>query len=215
MPQIGSGALPSNPRDRSTMRGEVGCSQRERPATSAAVVLCHATQERWKWPSLSLTAMLLILTPSPVTAIQPETEALATQPHYFPDAQHSPPQGDTSPSTQSVGPDRSAAAVNSGLAILPSTMPARIVIRYLGSSVEAHNRATGIAQVLSTKGVEVADVRESAVTMRTELQFYYVTDQAVAQQIGYLIGISPARAALAKDGLSPQPGAILLSVSGR
>ena len=101
------------------------------------------------------------------------------------------------------------------MALLPEEMPLRVLIRYLGSSAEARRRAEGLAKALIGQGVDVADVRQSAAPILTELSFSYAPDQAIAQQVGRLTGIPPTRAALTKDGLMARPGTVQLSISGR
>jgi hypothetical protein len=161
-----------------------------------------------KAPSLPVAATSLALTPatSPVVATFSEPTADANRPVAPANAPALPP---------AVVADRSDTEPSSALALLPEEMPPRVLIRYLGSSAEARRRAEGLAKALIGQGVDVADVRESAAPIRTELSFSYAPDQAIAQQVGRLTGIPPTRAALTKDGLMARPGTVQLSISGR
>ena len=62
-------------------------------------------------------------------------------------------------------------------------MPARVLIRYLKNNPDARQRAESLANALTTQGIEVADVRESAGAVRTELSFSYAPDEAIALRV--------------------------------
>ena len=100
------------------------------------------------------------------------------------------------------------------LASLPEGMQARVLIRYLTSNADARAQAEKLASALAAQGVEVADVRESRSAIRTELSFSYAPDEAIAQQVGRLVGIAPVRRLQAKDGLMVRPGTVELNLSG-
>jgi hypothetical protein len=174
-------------------------------AISAAGATTTFPAEPGKAPSLPVVATSLALTPATSPDIPPFSEptAYANRPVAPANAPALPPAvvADTEPS--------------SALALLPEEMPPRVLIRYLGSSAEARRRAEGLAKALIGQGVDVADVRQSAAPIRTELSFSYAPDQAIAQQVGRLTGIPPMRAALTKDGLMARPGTVQLSISGR
>ena len=183
-----------------------------RLSRSAAISAAGATTtfpaEPAKAPSLPVAATSLALTPatSPVIAPFSEPTADADRPVAPANAPALPP---------AVVADRSDTEPSSALALLPEEMQRRVLIRYLGSSAEARRRAEGLAKALIGQGVDVADVRQSAAPIRTELSFSYAPDQAIAQQVGRLTGIPPTRAALTKDGLMARPGTVQLSISGR
>ena len=174
-------------------------------AISAAGATTTFPAEPGKAPSLPVVATSLALTPATSPDIPPFSEptAYANRPVSPANPPALPPAvvADTEPS--------------SALALLPEEMPPRVLIRYLGSSAEARRRAEGLAKALIGQGVDVADVRQSAAPIRTELSFSYAPDQAIAQQVGRLTGIPPTRAALTKDGLMARPGTVQLSISGR
>ena len=107
------------------------------------------------------------------------------------------------------GLDLSAAS-----AALPQGMPARVLIRYARNSTEARQQAENLATALARQGVEVADFRESASAIRTELSFSYAPDEAVAQQVGRLVGVAPVRRLQPKDALMARPGTVELNLSG-
>ena len=98
-------------------------------------------------------------------------------------------------------------------ATLPEGMPARVLIRYLRNNADARRRAESLANALTTQGVEVADLRESAGAIRTELSFSYAPDEAIALRVGRLAGIGPVRRPQPKDGLMARPGTVELSIS--
>ena len=183
-----------------------------RLSRSAAISAAGATTtfpaEPAKVPSLPVAATSLALTPATSPVIPPFSEptAYANRPVAPANAPALPP---------AVVADRSDTEPSSALALLPEGMPPRVLIRYWGSSAEARRRAEGLAKALIGQGVDVADVRESAAPIRTELSFSYAPDQAIAQQVGRLTGIPPTRAALTKDGLMARPGTVQLSISGR
>ena len=98
-------------------------------------------------------------------------------------------------------------------ASLPEGMPARVLIRYLRNNADARRRAESLANALTTQGVEVTDLRESAGAIRTELSFSYAPDEAIALRVGRLAGIGPVRRPQPKDGLMARPGTVELSIS--
>ena len=98
-------------------------------------------------------------------------------------------------------------------ATLPEGMPACVLIRYLRNNADARRRAESLANALTTQGVEVADLRESAGAIRTELSFSYGPDEAIALRVGRLAGIGPVRRPQPKDGLMARPGTVELSIS--
>jgi hypothetical protein len=99
-------------------------------------------------------------------------------------------------------------------ATLPEGMPARVLIRYLKNNPDARQRAESLANALKTQGIEVADLRESAGAVRTELSFSYAPDEAIALRVGRLAGVAPVRRPQPKDGLMARPGTVELSLSG-
>jgi hypothetical protein len=99
-------------------------------------------------------------------------------------------------------------------ATLPDGMPARVLIRYLRNNADARQRAESLANALTRQGVEVADLRESAGVVRTGLSFSYAPDEAIAQQVGRLAGVTPVRRPQPKDDLMARPGTVELNLSG-
>jgi hypothetical protein len=99
------------------------------------------------------------------------------------------------------------------VATLPDGMPARVLIRYLRNNADARQRAESLANALTRQGIEVADLRESAGAVRTELSFSYAPDEAIAQQVGRLAGVTPVRRPQPKDGLMARPGTVELNLS--
>jgi hypothetical protein len=93
-------------------------------------------------------------------------------------------------------------------------MPARVLIRFAGDGAEARRRAESLANALSRQGVEVADLRESAAAIQTELSFSYPRDEAIARHVGRLVGVAPVRRLQPKDALMAGPGTVELSLSG-
>ena len=101
------------------------------------------------------------------------------------------------------------------VSVVPTAMPARVLIRYLGGNSDAARRAHDLAKALIAEGIEVSDVRDSVAALRTELRFFYVPDEATAQMVGHLAAVMPVRFAFAEDDLMPRPGTIQLTISGR
>jgi hypothetical protein len=151
-----------------------------------------------------------------VAALESERDALAAEVHRLERHEDSPSPGQTN-STPSRLPiasvERSDYESVAALASLPKGIPARVVIRYLTHNADARERAENLANALAKQGVEVADLRESAAAVRTELSFSYTPDEAVAQQVGRLAGIAPVRRAQSGDGLMVRPGTVELSLS--
>jgi hypothetical protein len=100
------------------------------------------------------------------------------------------------------------------LASLPTGMPARVLIRYLPNNADARAQAEMLAGALQRQGIEVADLRESRSAIRPELSFSYAPDEAIAQQVGRLVGVAPVRRPQPKDGLMVRPGTVELNLSG-
>jgi hypothetical protein len=109
---------------------------------------------------------------------------------------------------------RSASDPFTALASLPTGMPARVLIRYLPNNADALAQAEMLASVLKRQGIEVADLRESRSAIRPELSFSYAPDEAIAQQVGRLVGVAPVRRPQPKDGLMVRPGTVELNLSG-
>jgi hypothetical protein len=109
---------------------------------------------------------------------------------------------------------RSASDPFAALASLPAGMPARVLIRYLPNNADARTQAEMLASALKSHGVEVADLRESRSAIRSELSFSYAPDEAIAQQVGRLVGVAPVRRPQPKDGLMVRPGTVELNLSG-
>ena len=110
--------------------------------------------------------------------------------------------------------ERSNAEPAAALASLPEGMPARVLIRYLKNNGDARAQAEKLASALAAQGVEVADVRESRSAIRTELSFSYAPDEAIARQVGRLVGVAPVRRLQPKDALMIRPGTVELNLSG-
>ena len=109
--------------------------------------------------------------------------------------------------------ERSDAESAAALASLPEGMQARVLIRYLNNA-DARAQAEKLASTLTAQGVEVADVRESHSAIRTELIFSYAPDEAIARQVGRLVGVAPVRRLQPKDALMARPGTIELNLAG-
>ena len=60
----------------------------------------------------------------------------------------------------------------------------------------------------------MADLRESAAAIRTELSFSYAPDEATAQKVGGLVGVAPVRRLQPRDALMARPGTVELNLSG-
>jgi hypothetical protein len=100
------------------------------------------------------------------------------------------------------------------LAPLPAGMPARVLIRYLANNADARAQAETLASALKRQGIEVADLRESRGAVRPELSFSYAADEAIALEVGRLVGVAPVRRPQPKDGLMARPGTVELNLSG-
>jgi hypothetical protein len=127
-----------------------------------------------------------------------------------------PPAATASPTPLPAAPPvaESGLDLSAASASLPQGMPARVLIRYSGNGAEARQRAESLANALSGQGVEVADLRESAAAIRTELSFSYAPDEATARQVGRLVGVTPVRRLQPKDALMARPGTVELNLSG-
>jgi hypothetical protein len=176
-------------------------------------------------PVVSPDSKALAAANSRIAAVESERDALAAQVARLerqervsapPQVNPSPPSAAASPapfpgapSVGGSGLDLSAASAS-----LPQGMPARVLIRYSGNGAEARQRAESLANALRDQGVEVADLRESAAAIRTELSFSYAPDEAIARQVGRLVGVTPVRRLQAKDALVARPGTVELNLSG-
>lgn len=161
---------------------------------------------------------------SRLAAVESERDALAAEvvrlerhrePSSSPEVSPPPPAA-ASPTPIPAVPPSAAAGVDlsAALAPLPKGMPARVLIRYAGGSADARRRAEGLANALSEQGIEVADLRESVAAIRPELSFSYAPDEAIAEQVGRLVGVAPVRRLQSNDALMARPGTVELNFSG-
>ena len=151
-----------------------------------------------------------------IARLENEKDALAAEVSRLQRDRETPPadEGKSMPAPPPAAPvERSAPELVAAMASLPTGMPARVLIRYLPNNAEARAQAEVLANTLKGQGVEVADLRESRSAIRTELSFSYAPDEAIAQQIGHLIGVAPVRRPQSKDGLMVRPGTVELSLS--
>jgi hypothetical protein len=118
------------------------------------------------------------------------------------------------PPQPAIPAERSDLEPSPASASLPDGMPARVLIRYLSNNADARAQAEKLANALKRQGVEVVDLRESRTAIRTELSFSYAPDEAIAQQVGRLVGVAPVRRLPPKDGLMVRPGTLELNLSG-
>jgi hypothetical protein len=126
----------------------------------------------------------------------------------------SPRLGNAPVSPQPAIPaERSDLEASPASATLPEGMPTRVLIRYLRDNAEARRRAESLANALTRQSVEVADLRESAGAIQTELSFSYAPDEAIALRVGRLASIVPVRRPQPRDGLMARPGTVELSIS--
>jgi hypothetical protein len=152
-----------------------------------------------------------------IVALERERDALAAEVGQL--ERHRDP---TSPrqANPPVSPHRAIPAEQSdrepgpAAATLPDGMPARVLIRYLRNNADARQRAESLANALTRQGVEVADLRESAGVVRTGVSFSYAPDEAIAQEVGRLAGVTPVRRPQPKDDLMARPGTVELNLSG-
>jgi hypothetical protein len=110
-------------------------------------------------------------------------------------------------------PERSDSEPSPRSAPLPNGMLARVLIHYSLNNVDARERAETLTKALAMQGIEVADLRGSAGAVRTELSFYYLPDEATAQEVSLLAGVAPVRRFQPKDGLVARPGTVELNLS--
>jgi hypothetical protein len=110
-------------------------------------------------------------------------------------------------------PERSDSEPSPRSASLPNGMSARVLIHYSLNNVDARERAETLTKALAMQGVEVADLRGSPGAVRTELSFYYLPDEATAQEVSLLAGVAPVRRFQPKDGLMARPGTVELNLS--
>jgi hypothetical protein len=151
-----------------------------------------------------------------IAALEREREALAAKVGQLERDRDSTAPGEvTTPMKQQpTTAEQSDLELSLVSATLPDGMPGRVLIRYLRNNADARQRAESLATALRTQGVEVADLRESAGAVRTELSFSYAPDEAIALRVGRLAGIAPVRRPQAKDSLMARPGTVELSLSG-
>jgi hypothetical protein len=152
-----------------------------------------------------------------IAALEREKDALAAEVGRLERHQESPsPSLAGPPASPHPAIPAEQADLESGpaLASLPDGMPARVVIRYLRNNADARGQAESLANALRKQGVEVADLRESAGAVRTELSFSYAPDEAGAQQAGRLAGIAPVRRSQPEDVLMVRPGTVELDLAG-
>jgi hypothetical protein len=152
-----------------------------------------------------------------IAALERERDALAAEVGRLEHHRDSTSPGQANPlaSPQPAIPvERSDLEASPASATLPNGMPARVLIRYLRNNADARRKAESLANALTTQGVEVADLRESASAIRNELSFCYAPDEAIALRVGRLAGIVPVRRPQPKDGLMARPGTIELSLAG-
>jgi hypothetical protein len=183
---------------------------------------------RYRFPALAPVATpdskALVEAENRIAAIKRERDALATEVARLEQQQKSSASLQVSPSTAPAASPiplpvalpaaEPALDLNTMSATLPASMPARVLIRYAGNSADARRRAESVANALTGQGVEVADLRASASAIRTELSFSYAPDEAVAQQVGRLVGVAPVRRLQAKESLMARPGTLVLNLSG-
>ena len=152
-----------------------------------------------------------------VAQLKSEKEALAGEVSRLKRDREAYPaeQTNTAPTPISVAPvERSGSELVAAVATLPVGTPARVLIRYLTNNPDARVEAETVANALARQGVEVADLRESRSSLRTELRFSYAPDETIAQQIGRVVGVAPLRRVPPKDGLMVRPGTVELDLSG-
>jgi hypothetical protein len=152
-----------------------------------------------------------------IAALERERDALAAEVGRLERHRDSASAGQADPpaSPQPAFPaERSDPEPSPASAFLPDGMPASVLIRYPRNNADARRRAESLANALTGQGVEVADLRESAVAIRTELSFSYAPDEAIALRVGRLAGVAPVRRAQPKDVLMARPGTVELSLSG-
>ena len=127
-----------------------------------------------------------------------------------------PPAAAASPAPLPAAPPVAESGFNlsAASATLPQGMPTRVLIRYARNSTEARQQAENLATALARQGVEVADLRESAGAIRTELTFSYAPDEAIARKVGRLVDVAPVRRLQPKDGLMVRPGTVEVNLSG-
>jgi hypothetical protein len=156
-----------------------------------------------------------------IAELESENEALTAEVSRLQHDREAPPidEAKSAPSPLPAAPaepskSEAAAASAAALASLPEGMPARVLIRFVPNNADARAEAQKLANALKRQGVEVADLRESASAIRTELSFAYAPDKTIAQQVGRLVGAGPVRRFQPKDGLMVRPGTVELNLSG-
>jgi hypothetical protein len=156
-----------------------------------------------------------------IAELESENEALTAEVSRLQHDREAPPidEAKSAPSPLPAAPaepskSEAAAASAAALASLPEGMPARVLIRFVPNNADARAEAQKLANALKRQGVAVADLRESASAIRTELSFAYAPDKTIAQQVGRLVGAGPVRRFQPKDGLMVRPGTIELNLSG-
>jgi hypothetical protein len=146
----------------------------------------------------------------------PLPERVASPPSFARAVLASPAPDLATPPVLSPGAEDSAPGSDpaAGLASLPEGIPGRVLIRYLTKSADARAEAENLAHALAGQGVEVADLRESAGAMRTELSFSYAPDEATAREVGRLAGVAPVFRIQPRHSLIVRPGTVELNLSG-
>jgi hypothetical protein len=137
-----------------------------------------------------------------ISALERERDALAAEVGRLERHRDSASPGQaTSPASPppAIPAERSDLEPSPASASLPDGMPARVLIRYPRNNADARRHAESLANALTRQGVEVADLRESAGEIRTELSFSYAPDEAIALRVGRLAGIVPV------ESLAPTP----------
>jgi hypothetical protein len=156
-----------------------------------------------------------------IAELESENEALTAEVSRLQHDREAPPidEAKSAPSPLPAPPaepskSEAAAASAAALASLPEGMPTRVLIRFVPNNADARAEAQKLANAFKRQGVEVADLRESASAIRTELSFAYAPDETIAQQVGRLVGAGPVRRFQPKDGLMVRPGTVELNLSG-
>jgi len=151
-----------------------------------------------------------------IVALERERDALAAEVGQLERHRDSTSPGQANPPVlphPAIPAEQSDREPGPAAATLPDGMPARVLIRYLRNNADARQRAESLANALTRQGVEVADLRESAGVVRTGLSFSYAPDEAIAQQVGRLAGVTPVRRPQPKDDLMARPGTVELNLS--
>jgi hypothetical protein len=200
--------------EKETLSAEVSRLQREREASSTTSLQPAFPVERFEPEPTSQAAADA---ERRIATLESEKEALSAEVSRL---QHDREAPSVEQAVTPAWPLPAASAARSEpqsvatLASLPEGMPARVLIRYLANNADARAQAEKLASALAAQGVEVADVRESRSTIRTELSFSYAPDETIARQIGRVVGVAPVRRLQPKDGLMLRPGTVELNLFG-